>query len=251
MLKIIISPAKKMIQDPDSLECLGMPYFLEKTEKIKSRLQEMSYTELKKMWSCNDSIAELNCQRLEDMNLSRSVTPAILSYDGIRFKYMAPNVFTYDELDYVQNHLVILSGFYGALKPFDGVVPYRLEMQAKLSVDGSKNLYDYWADELYNYVTEESDTVINLASDEYSKTIYKYLEGDKKFITCIFADLIDGKLIEKGTKCKMARGEMVRFMAENFIENPEEIKKFNRLDYEFSQENSSDDKYVFIQKQIG
>ncbi len=250
MLKIIISPAKKMIEDPDSLECREMPFFISKTEKIKARLQSLSYNELKNIWDCNDSIAILNYNRLRDMNLSRNITPAILAYDGIRFKHMAPNVFDYEQLEYVQSHLVILSGFYGALRPFDGVVAYRLEMQAKLEIENCKNLYDFWSDELYKFVTQDSEIIVNLASNEYSKTIYKYISDNKKIITCIFAENIKGKLIEKGTKCKMARGEMVRFMAENCIENPEKIKNFNRLNYKFSPEYSSEDKYVFIQSQV-
>ena len=248
MLKIIISPAKKMINDPDSLECTDSPYFIDKTEVLKKELQSKSYADLKKLWACNDSIAELNYHRLENMDLYRNATPAILSYDGIRFKYMAPAVFDINQFDYIQKHLVILSGFYGALRPFDSVVPYRLEMQAKLKFGEYKNLYDFWKDDIYSFVTRDCDTVINLASEEYSKTVSKYITADKRFITCTFADMVDGKLVEKGTKCKMACGEMVRFMAENNIENPEEIKKFNRLNYEFSREYTTENNIVFIQK---
>lgn len=248
MLKIILSPAKKMITDPDSLPCTGMPVFLAKTEILKNELKSRTYAELKKLWACNDSIAELNYQRLENMDLHRNITPAILAYDGIAFKYMAPAVFDINQFDYIQNHLFILSGFYGVLHPFDGVVPYRLEMQAKLKVNGCKNLYEYWADSICNYVTSDTDTIINLASEEYSKTVSRYITTDKKFITVTFADLINGKLVEKGTKCKMARGEMVRYMAENNIEDPEEIKKFDRLNYQFSDEHSTETNIVFIQK---
>ncbi len=248
MLKIIISPAKKMVVDADSLECMGMPAFIDKTELLKNELQSKTYAELKKLWACNDSIAELNYDRLHNMELTRNITPAILAYDGIRFKYMAPAVFDINQFDYIQSHLFILSGFYGVLKPFDGVVPYRLEMQAKLKIADFKNLYEFWGNSLYNFVTEETDTIINLASDEYSKTIYKYLQPDIRFITCSFCDVVNGKLVEKGTKCKMARGEMVRFMAENNIEDTREIKKFNRLDYVYSAEHSTDSNIVFIQK---
>ena len=126
MLKIILSPAKKMVVDTDSLETVSLPPFLDKTETIKSELQSKTYTELKKLWACNDKIAEENVQRLENMNLNRNITPAILAYDGIAFKYMAPAVFDNSQFEYIQNHLFILSGFYGVVRPFDGVVPYRL-----------------------------------------------------------------------------------------------------------------------------
>lgn len=248
MLKIIISPAKKMVTDPDSLPCTGMPVFLDKTEYLKQLLKGKTYAELKKLWACNDSIAELNYNCLENMDLRHNITPAILAYDGIAFKYMAPAVFDVNQFEYIQNHLFILSGFYGAVRPFDGVVPYRLEMQAKLKTDSFKNLYEYWGREIYDFVTRDCDTVVNLASEEYSKTISRYITDNVKLITITFADLINGKLVEKGTKCKMARGEMVRYMAENSIEDIEKIKSFNRLDYEFSPEHSTVSNIVFIQK---
>ena len=248
MLRIIISPAKKMITDRDSLPCTGMPAFMDKTEYLKELLKSKSYAELKTLWACNDSIAELNYQRLENMDLQRNITPAILAYDGIAFKYMAPAVFDIEQFDYIQNHLFILSGFYGAVRPFDGVVPYRLEMQAKLKTDSFKNLYEYWGRDIYDFVTRDCDTVVNLASEEYSKTISKYLTDSVKLITITFVDVVNDKLVEKGTKCKMARGEMVRYMAENKIEDTEEIKAFDRLDYEYSPQYSTETNIVFIQK---
>lgn len=248
MLKIILSPAKKMVVDADSLETVSLPPFLDKTEIIKNELQSKTYAELKKLWACNDKIAEENVQRLENMNLNRNITPAILAYDGIAFKYMAPAVFDVNQFEYIQNHLFILSGFYGVVRPFDGVVPYRLEMQAKLKIGDKKNLYDYWGSDLYDFVTKDTDTIINLASEEYSKTISKYIDDSVKYITITFADLINNKLVEKGTKCKMARGEMVRFMAENNIENPGDIKKFDRLNYCYSPQHSTENNIVFIQK---
>lgn len=248
MLKIILSPAKKMIVDTDSMECKSLPQFLDKTEIIKNELQSKNYAELKKLWACNDKIAEENVKRLENMDLHRNITPAILAYDGIAFKYMAPAVFDVNQFEYIQNHLFILSGFYGVLRPFDGVVPYRLEMQAKLKIGKSKNLYEYWGSDLYEFIASQTDTIINLASEEYSKTISKYLTDDVRFITVTFADLIDGKLIEKGTKCKMARGEMVRFMAEKNIEDIEEIKRFDRLNYQYSARYSTENNIVFIHK---
>ena len=86
------------------------------------------------------------------MDLTKNLTPALLAYDGIQYTYMAPAVFEDGQFDYVQEHLRILSGFYGVVKPLDGVVPYRLEMQAKAAVDGRRNLYDFWGDSLYQEV---------------------------------------------------------------------------------------------------
>ena len=131
-MRIIISPAKKMRVDTDSLPHRTLPVFLDQTQVLADILKEKSYDELKKLWKCNDQIAELNVSRLEHLNIRKDLTPAILSYEGIQYRYMAPHVFTDRELEYVQEHLRILSGFYGILRPFDGVTPYRLEMQAKL-----------------------------------------------------------------------------------------------------------------------
>lgn len=158
---------------------------------------------------------------------------------------MAPSVFEDRQFDYIQDHLRILSAYYGVLKPMDGVTPYRLEMQAKVEIGEAKNLYEYWADVLYNSVIDNSKIIINLASKEYSKCVEKYLTPRDKYITISFCELSGDKLVTKGTYAKMARGEMVRFMAENSIENPEDIKKFDRLGYVFRSDLSSDTEYIF------
>ena len=248
-MRIIISPAKKMNVDTDSLPWRDLPVFLPKTEQLCTQLQGMSDAELKKLWKCNDSIAALNIQRLQNMDLHSRLTPAVLAYEGIQYQYMAPGVFTGQAFHYVQEHLRILSGFYGILKPFDGVTPYRLEMQAKLRVGDCKDLYAYWGDALAQKLFAETDCIINLASKEYSLCISKYLPDSVRFITCVFGEEKDGKIIEKGTMCKMARGEMVRFMAENAITSPEQLTSFSRLNYQFSPDYSTPSTYVFIQKE--
>lgn len=248
-MRIIISPAKKMNVDTDSFACHGLPRFLSKTERLYERLREMSYEELKALWKCNDQIAKLNFERLQTMDLRQHLTPAILAYEGIQYQYMAPSVFTYDELDYVEKHLRILSGFYGVLRPFDGVTPYRLEMQAKLKICEAKNLYEFWNTDIYESLTADTDCVLNLASREYSRCVSDHLTKEIKFVTCVFGERKGSKIIEKGTLCKMARGEMARYLAEHQIENPEEIKAFDRLGYRFSQAESTDTTYTFIKEE--
>ena len=250
-MRIIISPAKKMRIDTDSLPIQGLPVFLPKTEELCRILQSMSDAELKKLWKCNDQIAALNIQRLQNMDLHNRLTPAVLAYDGIQYQHMAPGVFTDQAFDYVQEHLRILSGFYGILKPFDGVTPYRLEMQAKLRGGEAKDLYAYWGDSLANALFAETDCIVNLASKEYSVCISKYLPENVRFITCVFGEEKDGKVIEKGTMCKMARGEMVRYMAENQIEDPGQIKAFDRLNYRFDENRSDDKLFLFIRDATG
>lgn len=247
-MRIIISPAKKMNTDTDGMPWRNLPMFLPQTELLFAKLSSMSYPELKKLWGCNDKIAEQNVLRLQEMDLHQHLTPAVLSYEGIQYQYMAPGVFTDREYDYIQEHLRILSGFYGVLRPFDGVTPYRLEMQAKLSVDGAKDLYSFWGSALAEQVCENTDCVLNLASKEYSTCISHHLPETVRFVTCIFGEEKDGKIIEKGTLCKMARGEMVRFMAENQITDIEQVKDFDRLGYRYSPERSDGQNYIFIKE---
>ena len=250
-MRIIISPAKKMKVDTDSFPYRDLPAFLSNTEEICGLLRSMSYDELKKLWKCNDQIAQLNVQRLRDMDLLGRLTPAVLAYEGIQYQYMAPGVFTDQEYAYIQAHLRILSGFYGVLRPFDGVTPYRLEMQAKLRIGACKDLYAYWGDRLAKSLLAETDCILNLASKEYSVCVSKYLPDSARFITCVFGEEKDGKVMEKGTMCKMARGEMVRYMAQNQIENPEQFKSFNSLSYRFDASRSDDNTYIFLRNRVG
>lgn len=247
-MKIIISPAKKMNVDTDTLPWQDLPLCLPKTEQLLGVLREMSYEQLKKLWKCNDQIATLNVNRLEHMDLYHHLTPAVLAYEGIQYQYMAPGVFTQQEYDYIQEHLRILSGFYGILKPFDGVTPYRLEMQAKLQVGERKDLYAYWGDGLARALMEETDCIINLASKEYSSAISKYLPDSVRFITCVFGEEKDGKVVEKGTACKMARGEMVRFMAQHHITTPDQISTFDGLNYRYDATRSDQHTLVFVRQ---
>ena len=246
-MKIIISPAKKMVTD-DGLAWKALPVFLEQAEELKETIQRLPYEEAKALWKCNDQIAKLNYERFAQMELRQNLTPAILSYEGIQYRYMAPGVFTQDCLDYIQGHLFILSGFYGVLRPFDGITPYRLEMQAKLVTSGHEDLYGFWGSALAKALEQETDTIIDLASKEYSKAVSAHLSPSTRLIGCIFAQQAGDKLAEKGTLCKMARGEMVRFLAERQAGSPEDLKSFDRLGFRFSPEHSEKDKYVFIKE---
>ena len=244
-MKIILSPAKKMTSDLDNLEPLGLPEFLDQASDILDWLKKQSQEELKRLWKCNDKIAEQNFERIAHMDLKRRLTPAILAYEGIAYQYMAPAVFEDGQYDYVQEHLRILSAFYGVLKPMDGVTPYRLEMQAKAVIGGYKDLYELWGRRLYEAVRDDSGVIINLASKEYSKCIEKYLTDNDRYITIHFCEKSGDKLVTKGTYAKMARGEMVRFLAEEKIEDPARIQKYNRLGYVFRGELSTETEYVF------
>ena len=186
-MRIIISPAKQMRTDTDTFACTETPVFLEKTAILKDWISSLSFDEQKKLWACNDKIAKQNAARFAGMDLKSSLTPALLAYDGIQYTYMAPAVFEDGQITYVQEHLRILSGFYGVLKPMDD-----------------------------------------------------------RCITCVFGELVNGKVVQKGVYAKMARGEMVRFMAGIRAEKPEQIKNFDWSGYQFDEGRSSEMEYVFV-----
>ena len=247
-MRIILSPAKKMNEETDILAPQGLPVFMDHTEEIMRWMQALSYEEAKKLWGCNDSIARQNYERFQQMDLYQRLTPAILSYEGIAYQYMAPSVFANGEFSYVQEHLRILSAFYGVVKPMDGVTPYRLEMQAKARIAGTKDLYAYWGDRIYREVLDDSHVIVNLASKEYSKCVEKYLTDEERYITCVFGEISGEKIVQKGVYAKMARGEMVRYMAEHNVQQPEEMKEFDRLGYACREDLSGEREYVFIKE---
>ena len=244
-MRIIISPAKKML-DEATLPCRDLPVFIDRADRLREWVCSLSYAEQKKLWACSDAIAEQNAERFAHMDLRRNPIPALLAYDGIQYAYMAPTVFEDGHLEYVQDHLRILSGFYGVLRPFDDVVPYRLEMQAKAAVDGHRNLYDFWGDSLYREVIADDRVIVNLASKEYSKAIERHLQPDDVFLTCVFGELEGGKVVQKGIYAKMARGEMVRFLASAQAAAPAQIKDFRWSNYTFDESRSTETTYVFV-----
>lgn len=306
MLRIIISPAKKMNVMDEAPADAGVPRFLERTRELKQYLQSLDYETLKSIWKCNDKLARLNFERLREMELDRNVTPAVFAYEGIQYQSMAPMVFEQTHLDYIGTHLYILSGFYGILRAFDGVVPYRLEMQARLSWKQEErlltSLYEYWGSSLYEVLTERSETtaekkkatekkeaaaeekkavaeereaalekkeiaseeavaerkeapdegdgltVLNLASQEYAKAVRPWVGPQIRFVECVFGewDRKKGKVCVKATAAKMARGAMVRYMAEHQVERVEELRAFDLMGYEYREELSEENTMVFV-----
>ena len=247
-MRIIISPAKKMVEERDTFAPTGLPRFLPEAERLLSALRELSAEELKRLWGCNDAIAALNVERLARMDLRRAQTPALLAYEGIQYRYLAPGVLEEEPLRYVGEHLRIVSGLYGLLRPFDAVTPYRLEMQAKLAVDGHRDLYGFWGARLGAALGAETDTVIDLASREYSRAVLPHLPPGTRVVTCVFGELREDRVVEKGTLCKMARGEMVRWIAERRAETPEALPEFSALGYRYDPARSEADRLVFLRE---
>ena len=240
-MRIIISPAKKMNIDTDTLQYKDVPVFMDRAKKLTEKIQNLSYEECKALWKCNDKIARLTYERYQNMDLYNSLSPAIFTYEGLAFQHLAANIMSEEELDYLENHLYILSGFYGALKPFDGIRCYRLEMQIK-----EFDLYNFWNELIANKLYEDIDLVINLASTEYSSCITPYLNENRKMINIVFSEEKNGKLKTKGTEAKMCRGAMVRYMAVNKIKNIEDLKNFEYIGYKYNEVYSNENELVFV-----
>ncbi|WP_204120575.1 MULTISPECIES: peroxide stress protein YaaA [Levilactobacillus] len=245
-MKIIIAPAKKMVVDPDTFGIDALPQYLAQTQEILDQLRQLDYPTAKALWHCSDKLARPNYQWLQELDLKRQLTPALLAFSGIQYQYMAPDLFTAPALAYVRDNLRILSGFYGILRPFDGVVPYRLEMQSKLQVAGAHTLYDFWGDHLYHALVTGPEPIINLASQEYAKTITPYLQHPEQLITVVFGSLVNGKLVTKATLAKMARGEMVRYLAEHNAQTATDVTAFDHPDWAFAPDRSTATSLVFI-----
>lgn len=245
-MKIIVSPTKKMKIDTDNFTVETQPQFLTQTKEILTTLQQLSYDSLKQLWKCSERIAHEQAKNLATMDLESQQTPAVMCYQGIQYQYLAPDILSHEGITYLKEHLFILSGFYGILRAFDGIVPYRLEMQAKLALKEQPDLYAFWGSRLYQVLDFPSGPVLNLASKEYSRAITPYLKEGEYLIDIVFAELIDGKPKVKATLAKMARGEMVRYLAENQIQTIEGVRNFNHPDYYYADDFSNDTRLVFL-----
>ena len=247
-MKIILSPAKKMKVVDSNWIVPTKPALIDESKKILNYLKSLSLPELKDIWLCSDKLASKSYLELSRLNLDNLQSPAILSYDGIAYTYMAPSIFDGDMYNYINENLYILSALFGALKPSDGVMPYRLEMQAKFEFLTFNNLYDFWGDKIYKLIHPSDGIIINLASKEYSDAVRPFISSSDRFIDIIFVESVNNKLVTKATFAKMARGEMVRFMAENKIETLEELKNFDRLNFSFRSDLSTENELFFERK---
>ena len=244
-MKIILSPAKQM-KEEDGLESWTKPVFHNEAAEILQALKAHTPQERQKIWNCSAKLAAQNERRLSAMDLSRGHSPALFSYRGLAYSYLAADALTDAQLQYLQEHLRILSGLYGVLRPMDGIVSYRLEMAAPLAVSGHADLYSFWKDKIAAEVMREDAVAVNLASREYSEAVEAHLKDGQKLIHIVFLHKANGSLVTKGTLAKMARGSMVRWLAEKQITDVEEIRAY-RDGYSFSQAHSDASHYVFLQ----
>lgn len=267
MLQVIISPAKQMRTAQDDFEVPGIPPFAHETARLHRALLDIERNEgsggLQALWNvsdkllgpCLDTLHEfepvLKNDDLDNPALARHLSPAVMSYHGIQYQSMAPEVMDAEQLAWLQSHLWILSGLYGCVRPFHAVEPYRLEMGAKLAVDNVCDLYAFWGDKLARTIAPAGSnaTIVNLASVEYAKAVLPHLAGDVTTVTCLFGEGVrNGKPIQRSTASKKARGSMVRWMAENNIEDANRLTAFD-VGYHYTPELSSPATLVFINEQ--
>lgn len=244
-MKIIIAPAKIMKIDRDSFPIQSKPQFLDKTRILERFLKSRSNEQLKDLWHASENVTKQSILQLENMNLDERLTPAILAFSGIQYQYMAPDLFTQPALDYIQKNLRILSGFYGMLRPFDGVCPYRLELNTKMVGFRDYSLYHFWGSDIAENLFQEDNIVIDLASKQYTRLVKPYLSQGRQLITVDFQELKNDKWKTVGVHAKMARGEMVRYIAEKQIKNPTDLQDFNDFEFQFEPDVSTKDYYVF------
>lgn len=140
-MRIIIAPAKKMKVDQDTFLVRSKPAFLNKTQELLDFLKTRDFEQLQNFWRANNNIVRANQRNLLTSKLDKNLTPAILAFSGIQYQYLAGDVLPQEGLDYLQDHLRILSGFYGILRPFDGVIPYRLELKTQMTGFKDYSLY--------------------------------------------------------------------------------------------------------------
>jgi cytoplasmic iron level regulating protein YaaA (DUF328/UPF0246 family) len=254
---LLISPAKTLDYEsplPNSLKNLGpqAPVFPDQTATLIKQLKKLSVTDLSDLMSLSQNLAELNSKRYKDwsaFNTDQNSRPSLFAFNGDVYDGLAAKSLKKPELTWLESHLVILSGLYGVLKPLDALQPYRLEMGTALKVAKSKNLYEFWGTQIAHYLntrldSESSRVVINLASQEYFKSVDRKTL-DAQVIECVFEDEKNGQYKVISFFAKKARGLMVRFAATQRVKTPEALKDFDLEGYAFEPKASTQLRYVF------
>jgi len=253
----LISPAKKLDFDSEvTLQSHTQPEFLNRAKKLITVARKLSPGQLSSMMKLSENLAVLNVQRYKAFNTPFTLgnaKQAALVFNGDTYLGLEAKTLTEADLEYAQDHLRILSGLYGLLRPLDLIQPYRLEMGAKFTSPKGGNLYDFWDGDLSKAANKVigdhlDKTIINLASNEYFKAIRR----DKlksSVITPIFKEVKNGETRTLGMFAKRARGSMAKFMIENRIESPDGLKDFNTGGYQYRDSLSNTENWVFTRPQ--
>jgi uncharacterized protein len=250
---IVISPAKTLdFEEKDNNLPMNEPRFLEKSKKIMKELNNFDSYSLEKLMKISSKLAVLNKERFEKWTTNLETSKqALLAFRGDVYRGMDVGSLSHSELFYANDHLRILSGLYGVLRPFDGINEYRLEMGTKLSVNNFKDLYEFWDNTLEESILQElnthkNKTLINLASQEYFKAIEGLTKSKEvNVVTPIFKEFRGDKYKIISLNAKRARGIMTRYIIQNEIEDIQEIKKFDLDGYQYNEELSTEKELVF------
>ncbi|MFT6715700.1 MAG: cytoplasmic iron level regulating protein YaaA (DUF328/UPF0246 family) [Saprospiraceae bacterium] len=250
-LIILLSPAKKLNFDCPIPELnYQEPVFWEKTTLLAKTLKKLSVKKIGKLMHLSLDLSSLNHDRYQKFQIEQTKKiskPAMFVFNGEVYTGLDAQSFNKKDLAYADKHLRILSGLYGILKPLDFIQPYRLEMGTKLTVRKSKNLYQFWDEDICNEINSsltESDVIINLASNEYFKAA-KEKELATRIITPTFKDFKNGEYKTVMVYAKKSRGQMAKFIVQNQISDPEKLKLYDTGGYEFNEKLSSADNWVF------
>ena len=249
---LLISPAKTLDFEPTGLKKKTKPRFLTESQALVDVLKEKSATDIKNLMSVSDKIAELNVDRYQNFKTPftlKNAKQAMFAFRGDVYTGLDADSFDEKDIEFAQDHLRILSGLYGLLKPLDLMQAYRLEMGTKLSNDHGKNLYEFWDDKITKVINKDlkktgSNAIINLASKEYFKSVNaKELKGDLYDIA--FKEEKNGQFKIVAFFAKKARGMMCNFIIKNKITDPKHLIGFDMANYVFNEELSSEREFVF------
>jgi len=253
----VISPAKTLDFDtPTVTDAFTQPVHLTQSRKLVRRLRQLSGQELSNLMKVSGNIADLNQQRFKQWKTPfkpENARPAMFAFKGDVYIGLDAYSMTTQNVDFAQNHLRILSGLYGVLRPLDLMQPYRLEMGTRLDTDTGTNLYQFWDGRITKTLNQElkqsnASTLINLASNEYFKSIKPKLLN-AEVITPVFKDYNKGGYQVIGFFAKKARGLMTRYLIDNEIDNPAELMNFDADGYAYNASMSNSHEWVFTRRQ--
>jgi len=244
----VISPSKTQDFTKTDIVKYSQTRQAKQTLELIDILKLKSKDDIAKLMSISEKLANLNFDRFQEFsnefNLNNA-KQAILAFKGDVYNGIDALSLTADDLDFAQENIRMLSGLYGVIRPLDLIQPYRLEMGTKLANPKGKNLYEFWGDGISKVLNiDESETLINLASNEYFKGIDKK-SLNANIIDIVFKENKNGKYKVIGIYAKRARGLMVNFIIKNRINNAEKLKEFNAEDYTFNTNISDEKTWVF------
>ena len=249
----VISPAKTLDFDtPPTTRRATQPRFIERSAELVDDARELSPADIRELMGVSEKIAELNHRRFMDWGVPFSLDnakQALLAFRGDVYGGLDADSLSKDQLGFAQQHLRILSGLYGLLRPLDLMQPYRLEMGLKFANRAGRNLYEFWGDEITLELNRElkksrSTVLVNLASNEYFKAV-KPRTLNAEIITPVFKDLKGDKYKIISFFAKKARGQMARYIIERELDDPTELKKFKVAGYRYNKVESSAREMVF------